>query len=317
MVDSNLMHRGSNTSVVVIVLLASLGVGCQRAGSAEMTQTAFKPTRVIAPTSSTWEATLAIPPTKVEKPATTTPSPTTVCRETCGRLVETTYQGYVLRKPIAVQVYLPPCYPSGQDRYPVLYLLHGFPYDETHWIELGVDQSADEGIRSGKWSPFIIVMPRQPDPLFTSTDGGPGSYEEEMVDGLIAFIDQTYATEASQDSRLLAGVSRGGVWALEITLRHPELFDAVAALSPALHVNYARPPYDPMLLAKENAALPKRIFLSAGDRESAFRAKTEAFSQLVEGSGVELQLVISPGGHDAETWTAVMGEMLDFLLAGW
>jgi enterochelin esterase-like enzyme len=199
----------------------------------------------------------------------------------------------------------------------VLYLLHGFPFDETHWIELGVDQRADEGIRSGKWPPFLIVMPRQPDPLFTSTDGGPGSFEEEMVDGLIAFIDQTYATEASPDSRVLAGVSRGGVWALEIALRHPELFEAVGALSPALHVNYARPPYDPMLLAKEHDALPKRIFLSAGEQEPAFREKTEAFSRLFEGSDVELHLLISPGEHNAEAWIAVMGEMLDFLLAGW
>ena len=199
----------------------------------------------------------------------------------------------------------------------MLYLLHGLPYDETHWLELGADHHVDEGIRSGKWPPFMIVMPRQPDPLFTSTDGGPGSYEEEMVEGLIAFIDKTYFTDPSSDARALAGVSRGGVWALEIALRHPELFDTVAALSPALHVNYARPPYDPMLLVKEKDVLPKRIFLSAGDQEPAFREKTEAFSRLVEESGIELQLVIRSGGHGSETWTAVIGEMLDFLLAGW
>jgi len=300
-----------------MVLLAALGVGCQRAGGVETNRTAFTPTRMISPTSSTRGAPLTITPTPAEKPTTATPSPTTVCRETRGRLVETTYRGYVLRKPIPVWIYLPPCYPSGKDRYPVLYLLHGFPYDETHWIELGVDQRVDKGIRSGEWPPFLMVMPRQPDPLNTRTDGGPGSYEEEMVKGLIPFIDETYATEASADSRVLAGVSRGGVWALEIALRHPELFDAVAALSPALHVNYARPPYDPMLLAKENDALPKRIFLSAGDQEPAFREKTEAFSRLFEDSDVELHLVISPGGHDSETWTAVLGEMLDFLLDGW
>lgn len=317
MIIGKLMNRAIVLRMVFIMLLAAVGGGCQHLSGAEMTQTAFAPTHTITPTLSTRRAPHLNTQTPTAQPKTPTPSPTAGCQETRGHLVETKYQGYVLQEPIPVMIYLPPCYTIERNRYPVLYLLHGFPFDETHWIELGVDQRVDEGIRSEKWSPFIIVMPRLPDPLNISTDGGPGSYEEEMVEGLIPFIDLTYATEASSDARLLAGVSRGGVWALEIALRHPEYFDGVAALSPALHVNYARPPYDPMLLAKENESLPKRIFLSAGEQESAFRAKTEAFSRLFEESEVELLLVIRPGGHDSELWTAVMGEMLDFLLAGW
>ncbi|HEY45119.1 MAG TPA: hypothetical protein G4O11_14160, partial [Anaerolineae bacterium] len=205
----------------------------------------------------------------------------------------------------------------GEQRYPVLYLLHGLPFDETHWIELGVVELADEKVGSDTWLPFLIVMPRLPEPLFTSSDGGLGSYEEEFLEGLMPHIERVYRTLASRETRAIAGISRGGVWALEIAFRHPDLVDAVAALSPALHVNYARPPYDPFVIVDEGGRLPTRIFLSAGDQEASFLAKIEKLSEALAEHGVTHSFVIGTGGHDAETWIGVMDEALDFIVIGW
>jgi enterochelin esterase-like enzyme len=198
--------------------------------------------------------------------------------------------------------------------FPVIYLLHGYPMDETHWDRLGVDELADVKIRYGFWPPLLIVMPRQPSPLFTASDGGPGSYESEFVDGLLPFIDREYRTQRVPEARAIAGVSRGAIWALEISFRHPDLFNTVAALSPALHVNYARPPFDPFAIVQSGTPLPNWIFLSAGDEEEPFRDATEALSQALVEARVAHTFVIGPGGHNDEAWKSVMSEMMEYIV---
>jgi enterochelin esterase-like enzyme len=234
-----------------------------------------------------------------------------------GHVVHATYSSPVLNEEIPVLVFLPPCYVQLERRYPTIYLLHGFPMDETHWYELGTTELAGNKISSKIWPAFIIVMPLQPSPLFTSTDGGPGSYEIEMVEGLIPFIDNSYKTIPSAGDRSLGGVSRGAVWALEIAFRHPELFGSVSALSPALHVNYARPAYDPFVLITKDGPLPERIFLGVGEQEGPFLDATLALSTAVEERGITSSLVITQGGHNDETWASIMEQMFDFVIAGW
>jgi enterochelin esterase-like enzyme len=248
---------------------------------------------------------------------TATLTPTLVCTATTGTLEIESYQGFVLPEQIPYQIYLPPCYGWGERKYPVLYLLHGFPFDETHWIELGVVELVDEKVGSDIWPPFLIVMPRLPEPLFTRSDGGPGSYEQEFLEGLMPHIDQVYRTLPSKEARAIAGISRGGVWALEIAFRHPDLIEAVAALSPALHVNYARPPYDPFVIVDDGGQLPGRIFISAGDQEAPFLAQVEKLSEVLEECAVTHTFIIGSGGHDAEAWMGVMEQALDFLVMGW
>jgi hypothetical protein len=57
-------------------------------------------------------------------------------------------------------VYLPPCHnEKTDDRYPVLYLLHGQTYTDDQWIRLGAVQALDQLILSGESKPFIVVFP--------------------------------------------------------------------------------------------------------------------------------------------------------------
>jgi enterochelin esterase-like enzyme len=57
-------------------------------------------------------------------------------------------------------VYTPPDYMSSNERYPVLYLLHGGGGDEDQWINLGrTNVIMDNLIAAGKMKPMIVVMP--------------------------------------------------------------------------------------------------------------------------------------------------------------
>lgn len=270
---------------------------------------------VPSPTVSTTP--LAVIATATRAIPSPSPNLSPVCEESYGRVEEGSYPGRVLTEQIPVRVYLPPCYYQENRLYPVLYLLHGSTLDESQWGDLGVDELADDKIGTNEWPSFIIVMPRQPEPLLTGTDGGPESYEAEFVEGLLPYIEGTYRTDTRSVTRALGGVSRGGVWALEIAFRYPEMFDIVVALSPALHVNYARPMYDPFISARTNETLPSHIFLSAGEADGPFREKVEALSRVFDEVGAAHTLVIGPGGHDNQAWRAVIEDALDFVVAGW
>ena len=98
-------------------------------------------------------------------------------------------------------------------------------------------------------------------------------------------------------------------------MRHGANFQAAAALSPSLAVNYPRRAYDPFALAA-GEGLPDRIFLGAGETDWA-RAKTEELSSALTRFGREPELWIVRGGHEAGTWSALLGPFLLFLFTTW
>jgi enterochelin esterase-like enzyme len=195
----------------------------------------------------------------------------------------------------------------------VIYLLHGFPFNQSHWVDLGVLAAADRAIQEGA-GPFIMVMPLQPEPLFRQTDGGPNSYEMEFVEGLLPAIDRRYRTLRSAEGRCLGGISRGGIWALEIGMRNPGLIDCVASYSPSLSVNYARKEYDPFYLSLQPDRLPSRVLLVAGEEDWAL-TKTKALHEtlLARTDLVDLELVIVPGDHGNPTWKASLELLFEFI----
>lgn len=239
------------------------------------------------------------------------------CQEKAGEVRSLSYPGGVFHEDVRLVVYLPPCYSNSNERYPGVYLLHGYPQDEQHWEILGVIDLVEEGIIEGVWPPILLIMPNQPEPLFTKTDGGPDSYEQEMIDGLVPFIDETYRTLAEPQSRVIAGVSRGGVWALEIGLRNPDVFNTVAALSPSLSVNHPRAPYNPFNIADGDSPLPERIFISGGEGEPSFLEKIELFAQHLTEEGIKHTFLLTDGNHTDESWESILPEVIQFVMQSW
>ncbi len=256
-----------------------------------------------------------VPPTATEFVVIPTERPADTCTEHSVRLEHTGYLGWQTPDVIPVLIYLPPCYEDLNRRYPVLYLLHGKPQVENHWQILGVEDALEDAYGDDTLPPCLVVMPRQPEPLFSSTDGGPGSYEAEFINGLVPFIDGTYRTIAQGDSRGLAGVSRGGVWALEIGFRNTDVIQRVGALSPALNVNYAHPEYDPFSLVLLGD-LPSKIFLMSGDTDSAYE-KTLELSEALYEADIEHKYLLVSGNHESSTWRGIVPELLHYLAVDW
>ena len=234
-----------------------------------------------------------------------------------GRVEQGSFESHITGQSEVYRVYLPPGYDEGEQRYPALYLLHGWPYDETHWADLGVESKADEGIAAGALPPFIIVLPRaNSNGLFVNTSGGPGSFEGQLVNELVPQIDSAYRTVQSRDGRAIGGISRGGVWSLQIGFTHPDIFGIVGSHSTALAVNRAPPAHDPFVLVGEPQVAELRIYLSAGDADWARQATWEMHQRLDE-RGIAHEYVIHPGEHVDPLWAEHIAEYLRFYTAEW
>ena len=113
-------------------------------------------------------------------------------------------------------IYLPPCYDVQTDeKYPVLYLLHGQTYVDDEWVRLGAPSVADDLIHSGRAVPFIMVFP---DDRYWNVAAG-GGFGDRLINALIPYIDRNYRTLADRQHRALGGLSRGGGWTVELGLK--------------------------------------------------------------------------------------------------
>lgn len=146
-----------------------------------------------------------------------------------GDTVETrSFFSAALQRDLAYDVALPVGYARSQQRYPVLYLLHGWEGDETNWVKL------THLVELASQYRLLIVMPRAENSWYVNSATRPADrYEDAMTHDLIAEIDANYRTIATRHERAIAGLSMGGYGAMLYTLKHPELFGAAASLSGA------------------------------------------------------------------------------------
>lgn len=234
-----------------------------------------------------------------------------------GRVERRTYSSQVAGGEESYHIYLPPGYDQTDRRYPLLILLHGWPYDASHWDNLGVDEVADREIQAGTLPPFIILLPgADPDGVFVTTSGGDLSFEGQLLHDLLPQVEAAYRVSTDPRERALGGISRGGVWALEIGFRHPDLFAAVGGHSPALKYNLASAAYDPFTMIDNPGVAALRIYLDAGDTDWALQ-HTEALHAALDARGIANQFAVHAGSHSDGMWAANLAEYLAFYAAGW
>jgi enterochelin esterase-like enzyme len=142
----------------------------------------------------------------------------------------------------SVAVYLPPNYGQSTQRYPVLYLLHGYTGTERGWMNpdyVGLPEMMDKLIQQHAIKPMIVVMPNSFNRFggsFYSNSELSGNWEDFIVQDLVGYIDAHYRTLAATASRGIAGHSMGGYGALRIGMQHPEVFTAAYGMSPCCAV---------------------------------------------------------------------------------
>jgi enterochelin esterase-like enzyme len=128
-----------------------------------------------------------------------------------------------------VQVYLPPGYGEGDDRYPLLLVNDG----EQQALSIGeMDKSLDNLI--GKTvAPVIVAF--VPSANWRELGGSrTAEYTRAQVEELIPLLDRTFRTDARRESRAVLGqdpYGSAGFTAVYVALHYPEIFSQAAAQS--------------------------------------------------------------------------------------
>lgn len=231
------------------------------------------------------------------------------CRTLPGRVEEGALESFTPAQEF--RVYLPPCYDENTDeRYPVLYLLHGQTYSDDQWIRLGAPPIVDALILSGESRPFIIVFP---DDRYWNLAAGPG-FGDRLVNDLIPYIDATYRTIPDRDHRAIGGMSRGAGWSLRLGLSDWRLFSAVGLHSLAvLQKDYSK-------LRGWVASIPPsgrpEIFMDVGDDDPELLMAQQVEAQLND-FGMPHEWHLYNGAHTEEYWSAHVDEYMRWYAAQW
>jgi S-formylglutathione hydrolase FrmB len=224
-------------------------------------------------------------------------------------------------------VYLPAEYAQDpQRRFPVLYLLHGFPGRPLAFIEtvqMGVVE--DTLTADGRAQPLILVMPFGSTGTFTDrewADGvGPGNGWASFVSNdLVRYVDGHYRTMPSAAGRGIAGLSEGGFGAVNIALHNPNEFSVVESWSGYMQPAEVRsvfgsnlqllPRNDPVQLARKDASALRALhtyFWFYSGSQDRLRTQNAAFASELSGLGVPHRFRLVYGGHNWALWRGNAG----------
>jgi enterochelin esterase-like enzyme len=226
-----------------------------------------------------------------------------------GRVEALSYASAVTGTQRKASVYLPAGY-SAEQRYPVLYLLHGIGGNEQEWLGyVRATAVLDNLIAAGKAVPMIVVMPNgralpddrvpPPDRVFTPENAaGFAKFERDLLEFLIPAVEAKYAVASGQRQRALAGLSMGGGQALNFGLAHLDRFAWVGGFSSAPNTR----PADQLLPAPDAARRQLALlYLSCGNKDGLINVSQGVHRALKE-RGIPHIWHVDEYGHDRDSW---------------
>jgi enterochelin esterase-like enzyme len=220
-----------------------------------------------------------------------------------------------------VVVYLPPGYAQSARRYPVLYLLHGFPGDPAGFVRtVRVGVVEDTLLAKHAMKPLIIVMPMGSTGVFTDKEWANGIHPHENWETFFArdvvnAVDRRFRTIPRGAARGVGGLSAGGYASLNIGLHHPgefrvleswsgyEFADDVKSIFGGRQALLAHnSPFETLPLAAE--ALRREgayLWFYTGDKDS-LRKQNSAFAAELARVHVRHRFFVVSGGHNWALW---------------
>jgi enterochelin esterase-like enzyme len=164
-------------------------------------------------------------------------TPTYDGKDLAGKVEWGNVDSKLLNRQVRYGTYLPPGYADPENaktRYPVVFFLHGLFEGASGWMSRGGAALFDTAIKEKKLPPLILIVPDAGMSFYSDTLDGKKPYARFFIEELVPLADQKYRTTARREERVVAGSSMGGFGALRFALKHPELFSAVIAHSPAI-----------------------------------------------------------------------------------
>lgn len=211
-------------------------------------------------------------------------------------------------------VYTPPGYDStGDTKYPVLYLLHGYGQLPKSWVDIGfVNVIMDNLINQGKAKPMIVVIPMAYGGQEILTGGGQAfwnddlryknfnRFKESLIQELIPQIENEYRVKTDRDDRAIAGLSMGGAESLLIGLNNLDEFSWVGSFSAGgIRNNFGQE--FPGLKQVANSKL-HLLWVACGVDDGSLAIINRQLNQWLSDEQINHKAIETPGMHTWMVW---------------
>ena len=222
-------------------------------------------------------------------------------------------------------VYTPPAYDvETKQRYPVLYLLHGYSDDASGWSAVGrANIILDNLIAQGKAKPMLVVMPLGYGTMEMVRVGWGGifnhpevreqnltKFRDALLTEVMPKVENEYRVAKDRDSRAIAGLSMGGSESLLTGLNNLDKFAWVGAFS----AGGLPDPFEkdfPGLDSKANQQL-KLLWIACGTEDRLITANRN-LREWLKSKGIQHTDIETAGMHTWLVWRRNLAEFAPLL----
>jgi len=225
-----------------------------------------------------------------------------------GTITTATYHSTTVGVNRQTLVYTPPGY-SEDKKYNVLYLLHGIGGDEREWYNNGKPHVILDNLYADqKLEPMIVVLPNgrampNDDPVGDIFDPVKvkafETFEFDLMNDLIPFIDSNYSVMTGKENRAIAGLSMGGGQSLNFGLAHLDTFAWVGAFSAAPNTKA------PAVLFPNPSATAdslSQLWISCGTNDGLLFISQQTHDYLEQHNVPHIYNLVEGAGHDWTVW---------------
>lgn len=219
----------------------------------------------------------------------------------------------------SVVVYTPPGYDKNPTKkYPVFYLISGTTDTEEDWFKVGrTNFILDNLIAEGKAKPMIIVMPygnveakiaeqkggsKPADPMGRETADAMSrmkNFAEDLTKNIIPYVDKSYRTIATRESRAIGGFSRGGGQTLRTAFWNMDKFAWICCYSAYLPPKEMDSSYQSIVSNPDNTNKQlKLLWVSVGNEDFLYN-DVATFLNYLSSKKINYKSLVTGGGH---TW---------------
>jgi enterochelin esterase-like enzyme len=221
-------------------------------------------------------------------------------------------------------VYTPPGYdPTAAQKYPVLYLLHGYSDDASAWTAVGRAQCIlDNLIAQGKAKPMIVVMPLgygAPEIVKKDAQGLRDAslrdrnytrFREALLTEVLPRVEKSYRVLTDRESRAITGLSMGGAESLFTGLNDVDRFAWVGAFSSGgLNDDFDK--FFPSLPPNASAQL-RLLWISCGMDDGLITVNRNLNAWL-DSKGIKHVKIETPGSHAWMVWRRNLASFVPLL----
>jgi putative tributyrin esterase len=267
--------------------------------------------------------------TRTASPSTAFPaaSSTAPQQESNKRVQDVKFFSKTLQREMQYRVNLPKDYFTTENRYPVLYLLHGLT---GHYRSFEAHSNLTRYLERYQ---FIAVSIEGENSWYVNSATNPKEkWEDYFLSDILSDVGERFRINGG-DARAIAGISSGGYAAINLALKYPGLFFFAGSLSGAVTAprdpefdkafknfgftdifgpadSKTRKENDVFLLAEK--AEPQHttfIFMACGTEDDTIIGNHQ-FADLLRKRHIAYEMTEFPGQHEWSFWEAALPQML-------